>query len=225
MLREGRDPGEVAHELGVTPTTLRVWLHTADGKSHLPDRSRERVIAVTIEAYERLDQLVRGLPKSALETPMPFSEESIDPWRVKDVVAHIAHYKARVAERLMKSRPVGGSTTAAERTLREYWDPESWAELEASDKVLRTLDAKTRRRHRMNHLVFLRWKDRTANEVLRWHRLVQKHVVSILEKGPDTWFLPAGRRASRENLSHEAVSSLSIHSDTHLRDIKKAVGV
>lgn len=198
MLREGRDPGELARELGVTTTTLRVWIHVADGKSHRPDRSREWVISLTNHAYERLDRVLRTRPRPALDAPMPFSPDFSGPWLVKDSVAHIAHHKARVAHRLTKSRE---ASTAAERALGEYWDPESWAELEVSDKVLRTLDATTRRRHGGNHLVYVRWRDRPAGEILTWHRLVQKHVVSILENGPDEWFLPEGRRASGESLS------------------------
>lgn len=155
---------------------------------------------------------------------MPFSSEAIDPWLVKDAVAHVAHYKARVAQRLIKRRsPVEGRESTAERTFLEYWDPESWAELEASDKPFRTFDAKTRRRHGMNHLVYLRWRDQTAAEVLTWHRSVQKYVVKTLENGPDIWFLPEGQRASRESLSYEAVGNLSAHSDQHLRDIRRAL--
>lgn len=225
MLREGRAPNEVAGELGVTETTLRVWQHVAAGGSQGPDRTREGVIAQTVEAYDRLDRYLRSVPKSALDAPMLFSSEAIDPWRVKDALAHVVHYKARVVERLTKGRPrVDDRPTAAERRLREYWDPDAWADLEASDDVLRTLDARTRRRHGRNHLVYVRWCDRTADEIVSWHRMVHKHVVSVLENGPETWFVPGGIRWSRDNLSNEAVAALSTHSDQHLRDIQRALG-
>lgn len=225
MLQEGRKPRELAGELGVTPGTLRVWLLRAEGRSHLPDRTRELVVGLTVQAYERLDNFLRRLRKSALDTAMPFSSEAIDPWTVKDAVAHVTHYKARVAERLIKSGPpVERRMTATERALQEYWDPEWWAELEASDRVLRTLDVRTRRRHGGNHLVYVRWRDRTADEVLSWHRMVHKYVVSILEGGPETWFLPSRHRASRGNISYGAVSNISTHSDQHLRDIRRALG-
>lgn len=223
MLREGRELGELARELGVTTTTLRVWLYVAEGGTHGLDRSRDAVIAGTVHAYERLDGFLRRLPRPALDASMRFSPEAIDRWRVKDAVAHVAHYKARVADRLTRGQPAGGRLSAAERALRKYWDPDSWEELEASDRVLPRLDATTRRRHGGNHLVYVRWCDRGADEIVSWHRMVHRRVVSVLEHGPEIWFVPAGVRASRGGLSNEAVGNLSVHSDQHLRDIRRTL--
>ena len=210
MLRAGRDPVELGRELGVTPTTLRVWLYRAEGGVHGPNRTREDVIAQTVDAYERLDRVLDTVPKRDLAKPMLFSADSIDPWRVKDAVAHVTHYKARVVHRLTKDWP------------DDYWASEAWDELESSDRTLATMDARTRRRHGRNHLVYVRWRDASIDEVLAWHRRVHKHVVSTLAKGPETWFSTEARRGS-PRLSNEAVAALGVHSDQHLRDIRRAL--
>jgi hypothetical protein len=213
LLRAGRDLHELARELGVTPGTLRVWLHVADGGRHGPDLSRDAVINATVAAFRRLDDVLGVVRPSALETPMLFASESIDAWRIKDAVAHVTHYKARAVHRLIKGR----AKEVPERDLDGYWAPEEWAALEAADHVLPRLDARTRRRHGLNHLVYERWRDRSAREVLAWHRRVHEHVVSVLRDGPDEWFGPSGR------LPRVAVGELAHHLDTHLRDIRRAL--
>ena len=39
-----------------------------------------------------------------------------------------------------------------------------------------------------NHLIYLRWHDRTPQEVLAWHRQVQQDVLAALLSAPDKWF-------------------------------------
>ncbi|OGO34443.1 MAG: hypothetical protein A2W35_03495 [Chloroflexi bacterium RBG_16_57_11] len=39
-----------------------------------------------------------------------------------------------------------------------------------------------------NHLVYVRWRDRSPGEVLTWHRQVQKDVLAALRDAPDEWF-------------------------------------
>ena len=39
-----------------------------------------------------------------------------------------------------------------------------------------------------NHLVYLHWHDRSPQEVLAWHRLVQMDVLAALQEAPDEWF-------------------------------------
>jgi hypothetical protein len=39
-----------------------------------------------------------------------------------------------------------------------------------------------------NRLVYLRWHDRSAQEVLDWHRQVQQDVLAMLREAPDEWF-------------------------------------
>ncbi len=40
----------------------------------------------------------------------------------------------------------------------------------------------------LNHLVYLRWRDRSPREVLAWHRQVQKDLLAALKAAPDSWF-------------------------------------
>lgn len=206
MMRSGRNLGELARELGVPKGTLRIWQTVADGGTHGLDRTREGVIASTVETFERLDRAVRG---SDLETPMLFASESIDPWRVKDAVAHVTHYKSRTVHRL-----AGG--------FEDYFDPDIWEAMRARDRVLRSMDARTRRRHGMNHLVFIRWRDESPATVLAWHRRVHKVVLKALEEAPETWF-STGERKGAPRLSGSGVGEMSLHLDTHTRDIKRAL--
>lgn len=39
-----------------------------------------------------------------------------------------------------------------------------------------------------NHLVYLRWHDRSPEEVLAWHRQVQQDVLAALKEAPEEWF-------------------------------------
>ena len=39
-----------------------------------------------------------------------------------------------------------------------------------------------------NHLVYLRWQNRSPQEVLAWHRQVQKDVLAALQEAPEEWF-------------------------------------
>ncbi len=58
--------------------------------------TREEVIERTIREFELLDHLVSGLKKEDWEQLVP-RPETKDPWTVKDVLAHITHWKADVA--------------------------------------------------------------------------------------------------------------------------------
>jgi hypothetical protein len=39
-----------------------------------------------------------------------------------------------------------------------------------------------------NHLVYSRWHNRSPQEVLAWHRQVQKDVLAALQEAPEEWF-------------------------------------
>jgi hypothetical protein len=230
MLRAGRDPQELARELGVRVPTLRVWLLAAEGGSHRPGRGRDQVISRTVQAYERLEQALSSVPESVLETPLPFGPGAIDSWRVVDALAHVAHYKARTVRRLTTRGGARGlSRSPVERDIEEYWHPEEeywhpeyWARLEASDPVLAKMEPRTRRRHGPNHLVYQRWRHHSAGEILAWQRLVHEYVVWWLANGPEAWFRPETPTTSPE-LSHAASSALGRHSDVHLRDILRTL--
>jgi len=69
-----------------------------------------------------------------------------------------------------------------------------------------------------NRLVYLRWVDRSPQEVLAWHRQVHEQVLSALREAPDSWFSGRERRARWPY-------DLDGHSAYHrLRDIARVVG-
>jgi DinB superfamily len=39
-----------------------------------------------------------------------------------------------------------------------------------------------------NHLIYERWRDRSPQEVLAWHRQVQKDLLVALQEAPEGWF-------------------------------------
>jgi len=45
-----------------------------------------------------------------------------------------------------------------------------------------------------NHLVYERWRDRSPQEVLAWHRQVQDDVLAALQAAPERWFSARERR-------------------------------
>ncbi len=68
-----------------------------------------------------------------------------------------------------------------------------------------------------NRLVFLRWHDRPAQEVLAWHRQVQADVLAALQAAPDAWF-------SNKERKPEWPFDLDGHSSYHrIQDIEQAL--
>jgi len=45
-----------------------------------------------------------------------------------------------------------------------------------------------------NYLIYVRWRDRSPQEVLAWHRQVQEDVLAALREAPDEWFNGKERR-------------------------------
>jgi hypothetical protein len=39
-----------------------------------------------------------------------------------------------------------------------------------------------------NHLIYIRWRDRSPRDVLAWHRQVQVDVLAALQAAPESWF-------------------------------------
>ncbi len=69
----------------------------------------------------------------------------------------------------------------------------------------------------VNHLVFERWRDRSPQEVLDWHRQVQEDALSALREAPDTYF-------SGKERSPEWPGDLDGHSAYHrIKDIERAL--
>lgn len=46
-----------------------------------------------------------------------------------------------------------------------------------------------------NHLLYERWRDRSPQEVLAWHRQVQEDVLAALQAAPKEWFSGRERKA------------------------------
>jgi hypothetical protein len=47
-----------------------------------------------------------------------------------------------------------------------------------------------------NRLVYLRWRDRSPQELLAWHRQVHQEVLAALKAAPEPWF--SGRERNQE---------------------------
>ena len=68
-----------------------------------------------------------------------------------------------------------------------------------------------------NHLVYMRWRDRSPQEVLTWHRQVQEDVLAALRAAPEAWFSGKERKL-------EWPYDLEGHSADHrTRDIERAL--
>ena len=68
-----------------------------------------------------------------------------------------------------------------------------------------------------NHLIYMRWRDRSPQEVLAWHRQVQEEVLAALRAAPEAWFSSRERRA-------EWPFDLDGHSSYHrVKDIERAL--
>ncbi len=146
--------------------------------------SREEVIERTIREFKLLDQLVADLNNEDWNRLVK-RPESKDPWTVKDVLAHITHWKADVA-----------------RSIRKQRRPPEERGLDINDG---------------NHLIYLRWRDRSPQEVLAWHRQVQEDVLAALKEAPDKYF-----NAKEHN--SQWPFDLDWHSAEHrVKDIERAL--
>ena len=45
-----------------------------------------------------------------------------------------------------------------------------------------------------NHLIYMRWRHRSPQEVLAWHRQVQQDVLAALQAAPEAWFSARERK-------------------------------
>jgi hypothetical protein len=68
-----------------------------------------------------------------------------------------------------------------------------------------------------NHLIYVRWRDRSPQQVLTWHRQVQEDLLAALREAPEEWF------TGREH-SLEWPFDLDGHSANHrVKDIESAL--
>jgi len=68
-----------------------------------------------------------------------------------------------------------------------------------------------------NRLIYERWRDRSPQEILAWHRQVQDDVLTALQTAPEAWFSNRERRP-------EWPYDLDGHSSDHrVKDIERAL--
>jgi uncharacterized damage-inducible protein DinB len=68
-----------------------------------------------------------------------------------------------------------------------------------------------------NHLIYMRWRDRSPQEVLAWHRQVQEELLTALRAAPAGWFSGRERRQAWPY-------DLDGHSTYHrVKDIERAL--
>jgi hypothetical protein len=68
-----------------------------------------------------------------------------------------------------------------------------------------------------NHLIYVRWRDRSPQEVLAWHRQVQVDVLAALREAPEEWF-------SAKEHKPDWPYDLDGHSSDHrVKDIERAL--
>jgi uncharacterized damage-inducible protein DinB len=68
-----------------------------------------------------------------------------------------------------------------------------------------------------NRLIYLRWRDRSPQEILAWHRRVHEETLAALRAAPDKWFTGRDRRPEWPN-------DLSGHISNHrINDIEQAL--
>jgi len=71
--------------------------------------------------------------------------------------------------------------------------------------------------NQVNHLIYLRWHERSPQEVLAWHRQVQLDVLAALQEAPEQWF------SGREH-APDWPGDLDGHSTYHrVKDMERAL--
>jgi hypothetical protein len=68
-----------------------------------------------------------------------------------------------------------------------------------------------------NHLIYVRWRDRSPREVLAWHRQVQQEVLAVLREASDEWF---SGKEHRPEWPFDLVSHSAYH---RVKDIERAL--
>lgn len=147
------------------------------------------------------------------------------------------HTRARVIERTIREyklldRLVSKLTTEEwKRPLLRSETKDPWTVKDALAHIThwKANAARTARRQPMppeerelnitdgNRLIYRRWRNRSPQEVLAWHRQVQKDVLAALREAPDEWF-------SRPSRGANWPFDLDGHSAEHrVKDIQRAL--
>jgi hypothetical protein len=68
-----------------------------------------------------------------------------------------------------------------------------------------------------NHVVYLKWHDKPAREIVAWHRQVHRDVIAALKEAPEAWF--SGRKRGAD-----WPADLDGHSAKHrVKDIERVL--
>jgi hypothetical protein len=95
-----------------------------------------------------------------------------------------------------------------------YWKANTARSLR---KQRRPSDESGTNANEVNHLIYLRWRDRTPQEVLAWHRQVQEDVLAALREAPEETF-------SKRERSPQWPFDVDGHSQEHrVKDIQRAL--
>jgi hypothetical protein len=68
-----------------------------------------------------------------------------------------------------------------------------------------------------NQLVYMRWRDRTPQEALAWHRQVHQEILAALRSVPEVWFT---KRERRPEWPYDLDGHLADH---RVKDIQRAL--
>jgi hypothetical protein len=68
-----------------------------------------------------------------------------------------------------------------------------------------------------NHIIYMRWRDRSPMEVLTWHRQVQEDVLAALKAAPEEWYSHKERNAQ---WPYDLVGHSAYH---RIRDIQRSL--
>ena len=68
-----------------------------------------------------------------------------------------------------------------------------------------------------NHLIYMRWRDRSPQEVLAWHRQVQEDGLAALREAPEEWF------SGRERNPQWPYDLVGHSSDHRVKEIERAL--
>jgi uncharacterized protein (TIGR03083 family) len=152
-------------------------------------------LAVIDREYQRLNDVLDGLPPEAMERPAFDPEFGSAPWTVKDLLAHMAAWKRnaiRVSE-MVKT------------------DPSSVPDSGTPDEIL-DIDVEE-----FNRDTYERWHDRSLEEALAEHRAAHEELVNALQSLPPELVPPP---TSRNIWPYPAIW----HVKMHRMDIVDAVG-
>ncbi len=69
-----------------------------------------------------------------------------------------------------------------------------------------------------NHLIYLRWHNRSPQEVLTWHRQVQADLLDTLQTAPEKWF---NGKERKPDWPYDLEGHSAIH---RLKDIERTLG-